>query len=1006
MSIAVIVRNYFDKINPFFHRLDESIDQNEFLGDFLQSFFFFFETTVSLRLSSFFSFQWLFDVTYLPIVRPDIQITRTNSRIFSITPFFPGDLFPKDLNFLRFTDIRFPTTAFQAGFFNSMFLAFPRSLSFLVIFRSYWTQGFLVGLISTLGYRIGETIFLLRVTSGFGALWKYIGSPLPFVGSCVLTIFFLQDLPFQSNSRLKKYPFFFWQKKLPQSLVQNQNRKAFSQNNNIVSIFLVHLIFSWTDQVNLFRAFRNFTFSVQDFVITQSYFSFGYLVSFSYRIGLFLGGLFFDLCFMRVAIVIREYFRLQFNDSRTKWKKKISVWASRIIIAFSIRRIPFYSADYLTFSIFGFFGRDIELRQRVTRNVFSYPIKLPFLSPLFEGRYVIGEDSYGRPAPDILREPWEIGRLAIEASRDLVEETYRTQHINRRVDSVYLGVLEQKIFEWLAFRNPENSIPSRKNETLDREKKSSKTTKKSSILVRRPIRKGLGSDLTPKDFRFNSKIKERPQIIVEHSLNRFNRWFRATRRIANREEKEIFNLPLGRSIKVPENLFSLSRRSFSQQSLLSSIGILEPQRATYYSSSIELSRKRNARSSSLHSGPILRYIDLLFKTRSFMDGFSSDISTRQQQRNLHVARLILHDYVKTSRSYSEAEQISSKTHRTSFSTRLRRRVSWQRELYSYLFGGGRSRINRIYNQQYLGNLQLLRRLFVVSWSSQDIVIPSQLQVREKILLRRKISFDQITFDKQKNIFEHEELGKSHTLKVQRSKDKNQVFSFSDASNPKLIKIDKWNLLSKKRYFQDQRVEIKPLYVGWDNQRHAIILCNRFLPIDLAAQNMVTNKQRTKTKTYSSLLLNNLNLSTQTRREFTAWPKNLKIRRMRLQNARYNRRAILHRRSFTQTKNTATDLSLLSQDRSLWRRKAAGWDASIFAFWFNPRSDAQRENGIRTNIPTRTSQNFPLSLERATRPQTYVPGDFQPSTRGGLTWPGTSIFSYIPKSYYHPGSNQN
>jgi hypothetical protein len=289
--------------------------------------------------------------------------------------------------------------------------------------------------------------------------------------------------------------------------------------------------------------------------------------------GLFLGGLFFDLCFITRVLRVREYFRLRFQDQRSKWKKKINTWISRIIIALSIRRVPFYSADYLAFSVLGFFGRDIELRQRVTRNVFSYPI-IPGkrISNLYEGRNVIGEDSYGRPSPDILREPWQIGRLAIEASRDLVEETYRTQFVNQRVDIVYLGVLEQKIFEWLAFRNPERVPFSRKKESSNREQ----------ILVRSPIRKGIGSDLTPRNI---PKLQERPQGTIEQSLNRFSRWFRATRRVTNREDQRIFGLPLGRSVKVPENLFSLSTRGFSQQSYLASIGILEPQRATYYSSS-------------------------------------------------------------------------------------------------------------------------------------------------------------------------------------------------------------------------------------------------------------------------------------------------------------------------------------------------------------------------------------------------------------------------------------
>jgi hypothetical protein len=1009
MSIIVLVRDYFDRIKPFFYNLDDSINQTVFLKDFLKSFLFFFESTITLSFSSFFSFQWLKDLVYFPILRPDIQIVRTNSRIFSITPLFSRDLFPKDLSFLRFTRMKFPTTAFQVGFFNAFFLALPRSLSFLVIFRRYWIQGFTAGLIRTLGYRIGETIFLLRATSGFGgSFWPYIGSPLPLVGSCLFTAFFLRDSYFHNRFLSQKPFFFFWQKKKNSQYQSNKKISTQGIYLNVRLIFFIHLAFSWIDQISLFNIFRNFTFNIQDFITAQSYFSFGPLVSFSYRVGLFLGGLFFDLCFIIIALRIREYFRRNLRIPKSNWKKIVNTWAGRFIIALSFRRIPFYGADYLSFSIFGFFGRDIELRQRVTRNVFSYPI-IPGrpLSILFEGRNVIGEDSYGRPAPDILREPWQISRLALEVRQDLVEETYRTQQTNQRVDNIYLGVLEKKIFEWLALRTPESSSFSIENESPDTNQEKTtnlgKLSKKSSILVINPIRKGIGSDLTQKDVRFNYKIRERTQILVDRPLNRFDRWFRATRRITNTEDQSFFTLPIGRSIKVPENLFSLSTRGFSQQSYLSSIGILEPHRAIFYSNSKELSQKRNARCSPLHRGPILRYIDLLFKTRSSIDGFSTDISTRQQQRDLHNARIILHDYIMTARSYSESDR-SSKIHHKTFSNRLTRRARWQRELYSHLFGGRRSRVSSVYSQQYLGNLQLVRRLFVVSWASQEIVIPYRLQMKENIILRRKISFDQISFDKQKNIFEHEELGKADPVKIQNGKDRNQVFNFSNISKSAHRKLGEWTLLSKKRYLQDHRIERKPLYVGWDKKHHSIVLCNRFLPIDWSVRSKVLNKQETKAKSYSSLLLSNLKQDRilHIEREFITWPKNFKTRRIRLQNVRYNRRAILYRRSFRQ-KNTS-DVNLLSQDRRLWRRKAIGWDASIFSFWFNPRSDIYREN--IGNSPIRTSQNFPLSLERRARPRTYVPGDLQPSIRGGLVWPGTDIFSYIPKRYYHPGSDRN
>jgi hypothetical protein len=213
------------------------------------------------------------------------------------------------------------------------------------------------------------------------------------------------------------------------------------------------------------------------------------------------------------------------------------------------------------------------------------------------------------------------------------------------------------------------------------------------------------------------------------------------------ENKIFFGFPLGRFVKVPESLFflAISDGGFSQQSYLSSIGLIEPHRRICYSNSTEFSRKRNARRSPIHRGPIFRYIDLFLKTRSKIKGSCVDISTRQQQRNLYRARIALHQYVSFSRRYIALDQ----NKKLDFSDRWVQRVNHQHKLHFYLFGGNRSRANSVYSQQYVGNLQLVRRLFSISWAPSRI--PSWTKANEEQLVRRKISIDQITFEPQKPV---------------------------------------------------------------------------------------------------------------------------------------------------------------------------------------------------------------------------------------------------------------
>jgi hypothetical protein len=961
MSIAVVTRDYLESIRPFFYEIKEVVPSVErdtgiiwkgisisIIGSswkvFLQSLLVFIEVNISSILYHIFSFQGRGDVIAFPVLIPEIQIARTNSRALLITPSFLDNLSPRNLSFFAFTSQRIPNTTFLNGFRNAFFLAFPRNLAFLVSIRRYWLQNIQIGIRSTVGYRRGETLLFLRIANGLRPLWWSIGSPLPFIIGCLMTAFFLWELLFyqdvvsrKTNSfaeQMDKLPF------LPFSYCQIPIFKIprgrwLIKSRDLFSVFFLHFFYSWTEKGVLFGSFSNQTMDVRRFSGSFDHFVYGSALN--YMRGIFFGGLFFDFCFRMIIFGRTEYLLLRFCCPLSEWKQNVHKWTRRLAIAISLRGIPFYSLDYLIFSPLGFFGRDTELARIITRTAFS-GMQISILS---ESRNVMGRDRYGRPSPDIIREPFYISRIAVEASRDLVDETYRTQQTNQRVDNVYLGSLERKIFEWL-------NSSKRKSEDRDG---------KSSILVRTPIRRGIG-DFTQVNVPSDSRIYQRPGEIVERLENRFSSWFRAIWRIGSGGEDPR---------KIPENLFIFIHRD--QGAPFLGRTPLEPQRAVRYSGPVEFARKRNARRSPLHRGPILRYIDLFIKTQ-YQTKKSNYLSTRQQQRNLYYSRLMLRDYVVTLRRYSDIKETTNQNSQ-SMSRRVRR-IIWQRELHSYLFGGSRRRSSGVYSQQYVGNLQLIRRLFAVSWSSQENSVPSRLQVKKKTFLRRKISLDQITFDAEKNIFEHEEVGNKLAILPNIQKDQSSRF------------------ISKKYYLLSPQVETKPIYAGWDRQRHALVLCNRFLPLEWRIRTKLANKDDSKMQFKSSIFLKNLESyeRKQLRREFTVWPKNFRTRRMRLRNVRYNRRALLQRRILSYRKGSKIDFSFLSQDRSLWRRKAAHKD------WINALNPHYGS----------TSQSFPLSLERG-QTHHYVPGDLQPSIRGGLVWPGIDSLLFVPKSYYRPGSDQ-
>jgi hypothetical protein len=502
--------------------------------------------------------------------------------------------------------------------------------------------------------------------------------------------------------------------------------------------------------------FKTRTLEKLIFSTSVSYFSFGFVNSSRYLLGIFFGGLFYDFCFRVRTLRITENLLLRLRCHPSEWKKHLHKWTRRLLLTLSLRTIPIFGINHLAFRGLGFSARDTELRRSITRNVFSYPIApgIP-LSILFEGRNIMGEDRYGQPAPDIIREPRLISRLAIETRRDLVDETYRTQQTNQRVDNVYLGTLERKIFEWLAVRNPEKFSPLDNSGKAFKpgEGRNQKNRKQRILFVGEPVRRGFSSDVTLSGSRPGSPLRKRPPGTVERSLIRFDSWFRATQRKKGREDQRgLFGLPLGRSVKVQESLFALSTTHFLRQPYLSSIGPIEPQQYIRYISSLELARQRNARRSPLYRRTIFRYITLLIKTRPRIKGSSITLSSRQQQYDLYRSRIFLYDYITISRRYCESERnfFDRKSPEPSYD--IIHRSIWQRELYSYIFSGSRSRSSSVYSQQFVGNLQLVRRLFSVSWSPREGSVSSYTRKKGRVLLRRKIALDLGVFDGQKKKF--------------------------------------------------------------------------------------------------------------------------------------------------------------------------------------------------------------------------------------------------------------
>merc|ERR1712113_131640 len=194
--------------------------------------------------------------------------------------------------------------------------------------------------------------------------------------------------------------------------------------------------------------------------------------------------------------------------------------------------------------------------------------------------------------------------------------------------------------------------------------------------------------------------------------------------------------------------------------------------------SSEFYQKKNARSSWFRFRSIVRYIDRMINTRSIRKGFLRDLTTEKQQYDLHFARQMLCYYSHLHYNFGFIDQQRD-------NNTLSQQLLCQKKQ------------KNIYNQQYIGNLYYVRRLYPVSWNLLETCFKDQ----KKTFLRRKLAFDQRSYDFQKNVFEHEELEKGSPLKIEKGKEKFYKSYFCSPLNRQTVLKRTFHINSKPIWFQ-------------------------------------------------------------------------------------------------------------------------------------------------------------------------------------------------------------
>lgn len=329
MSFVTSIKDYIDLLNNVY----DSVSGDITLQQLIQQTFLYIFSSIKFLTVYILSFQWLRDLTYLPIIIPQISTAIFKEAYFLDIP---------SSNF--FTLLETPTydnNKFIIGLLNSFFLCLPLSTTHFISVRRLLIQGVPAGLVSNIGTILGYTCFLFSVLFGLRLTvipWLSY-EPLSYIIGLFLTLAVVYAMAHEHAIRK-----FDW-----------------SQKSQLIQIFVINFVLTWTEQSCFFTYFGNLTLNPQPTILDNFSSITGsgsILAHSSYLIGILLGSLFFTSFFIIVCLQVSNVYLKLSGLSYSRWLKQVNFSLLTLIIAFTFTSIPFYSLDYLFTGSLGFISQD------------------------------------------------------------------------------------------------------------------------------------------------------------------------------------------------------------------------------------------------------------------------------------------------------------------------------------------------------------------------------------------------------------------------------------------------------------------------------------------------------------------------------------------------------------------------------------------------------------------------------------------------------------------------
>ena len=663
MSFVPAIRDYIEMLNNVFDSLSGDINSQIIVKETLVYLF----VSIKCILTYIFSFQWFRNVSYFPILVPQLHSSILNETYFLQNPVST-----------IFTFLETPTYGSNKlilGFLNSFFFCLPISGAHVICARRLLIQGIPAGLFSGLGTVLGQWWFATCILFG--------------LRSFIIPWFSLEPLNFLIGFGILLNIIYEMIHERAFKIIKTKGK----DKTKLIRFFLLNFILSWTEQCCFFQYFGNLTFgaeptALETFSSNTEIQSF--LIDGSYLLGLLAGSFFFTGLFgflsIRLSNSIYPLLKLTFS----RWVNLLNKGLILLTIVLTFTSIPYYGLDYLFSGPLGFISEDKALEntffspgtvENSRRVLFSDDITNSFntdLNPFDRGNYL-------RPLETKQYQSFEDlnyqGEYAWTSQVDRQPQIFKQDNILTKLSKKFFGTSPNTPNKRYDTLPPKNTLQSIQNiQTSDEEE--SNPYNNDNILNNDDFEETEIDDFeeTEIDDFEETEIDD----FEETEIDDFLKEFVANKSLSNelvQFEDRIFNEQKHNDEMhvddvIDENFLDLF---FSNDPEIST-ALEEKIKQNYYSNPIYKSLLNVKIDSFLGKQPTFQKL------------------TKNEEKNLLEKRFFLGSYYDTLRYYNQLPNI---------------------EQFEKYYGPSKSYADRVFNQQFKGTLKVVRRLFSITVDPED-----------------------------------------------------------------------------------------------------------------------------------------------------------------------------------------------------------------------------------------------------------------------------------------------